>query len=148
MSNDRIMKKIENIPKKNIYQVPDGYFDKLPGIIQTRVAKDAKKVWVLPNLVASFKYALPVMIIGIAGLVWFNSQSSTQDAESLLATVETEDLIAYIESSDISTDELLNALMLDALDATEIENEVYGSSLYDEELDALIEEFDIDINNL
>lgn len=148
MSNDRIMKKLENIPKKNIYQVPDGYFDKLPGILQSRVAKDAKKPWVLPNLVASFKYALPVMIIGIAGLVWFNSQSSNQDAESLLATVDTEDLIAYIEASDISTDELLNEFSLDEQDVIEIENEVYGSALSDDELDALVEEFDIDLNNL
>ena len=131
-----------------MYQVPDGYFDKLPGIILSRVAKDAKKAWVLPNLVTSFKYALPVMIIGIAGLVWFNNQSNNQDAESLLASVDTADLIAYIEASDISTDELLNEFSLDAQDVIEIENEVYGGALSDDALDALIEEFDIDLNNL
>jgi hypothetical protein len=33
------MKKLEDIPKKTIFEVPEGYFDKLPGVIQSRIAE-------------------------------------------------------------------------------------------------------------
>lgn len=32
--------KLEDIPKKNIYQVPEGYFDKLPNRVMAQVRKD------------------------------------------------------------------------------------------------------------
>ena len=32
------MKKLEDIPKKEIFDVPDGYFEKLPGKIQARIS--------------------------------------------------------------------------------------------------------------
>lgn len=141
------MKKLENIPKKNIYEVPDGYFDKLPGIIQARVVKQSPKQEFVFSWITSLKYALPVVLIGVAGLFWYNNAQQSNDIDSILASIETEELVAYINASDISTDELLDAFSFDAVDISNIEDEVYGS-LYDEELDELTEEFDIDLNNL
>jgi hypothetical protein len=142
------MKKLENIPKKNIYQVPDGYFDKLPGIIQARVTSEHSKKEFVFSWISTLKYALPALLIGVAGLFWYNQTSNQpQDADSILATIETEALVAYINTSDISTDELLDAFSLDAEEVANIENEVYGT-LYDEELEVLMDEFDIDLNNL
>ena len=40
------MKKLEDIPKKQNFEVPEGYFEKLPGIIQSRVTQQHKeKSW-------------------------------------------------------------------------------------------------------
>ena len=36
------MKKLEEIPKKEVFKVPEGYFENLPGIIQARVAQQNK----------------------------------------------------------------------------------------------------------
>ena len=52
------MKKLEDIPKQNIFEVPDGYFDKLPSVIQARIAKPEPKFWQLP----AFRYAMPLLI--------------------------------------------------------------------------------------
>jgi hypothetical protein len=53
------MKKLEDISKKNIFEVPDGYFEKLPGIIQARVAKPESTPWFVPTL----KFALPIVAV-------------------------------------------------------------------------------------
>ncbi len=148
MSKEKIMQKLENIPKKNIYQVPDGYFDDLPGIIQARVARENPKKEVIFSWVSTLKYALPALLIGVAGLFWY-TQSTNQpmDADAILATIETEALVAYINESDMSTEELLDSFSLYPEEVANIEDEVYGA-LYDEELDVLMDEFDIDLNNL
>jgi hypothetical protein len=137
--------KLEDLPKKEIFTVPDGYFEKLPGVIQARVAAPSKAA--RPVLRYTLQYALPVVVLLAAGIFWFApaTTSSTQ-AETLLADVNTEDLIAFLNDTDISTDELLDHGTLDASDASEIEGEVYGISLDDESIDALTEEYDL--NNL
>jgi hypothetical protein len=99
------------------------------------------------GLMPALKYALPVVLIGIAGLFWFNRSGGSMDADSILATVETDALVAYINASDISTDELLDSFSFDPEEISSIENEVYGN-LYDEELDVLTDELDLDLDNL
>ena len=142
------MKKLENIPKKNIYQVPDGYFDKLPGMIQARVAEERVKPQVTFSWINTLKYAFPVLLIAGAGFFWYiQTTGQPTDPGAILATVDTDDLVAYINTSDLSTDELLDAFALYPEEVADIENEVYGN-LYDEELDTIIDEFDIDLNNL
>ncbi len=142
-----IMKKLENIPKKNIYEVPEGYFDKLPGIIQARVTNENPKKEFVFYWRTSLKYALPVVLIAVAGFFWFSQQAKPTDVDSILASIETEELVAYINASDISTDELLDSFAFDSEEISNIEDEAYGA-LYEEELDALLDEFDNDLNNL
>jgi hypothetical protein len=148
MSKEPIMQKLKNIPKKNIYEVPEGYFDKLPGIIQARVMKESPKQEFIFSWFTALKYALPVLLIGVAGFFWYSQTTQPEDANSILASIETEDLVAYINSSEITTDELLDAFSLDTEEISNIENEVYGGGLSDDDLDALMDEFDIDLNNL
>jgi hypothetical protein len=58
------MKNLENIPKKNIYEVPEGYFDKLPGIIQARIAAETPETKKSPFFLYSIRFALPALLIG------------------------------------------------------------------------------------
>ena len=64
--SQKAVKKLEDIPKKNIYEVPEGYFDKLPGIIQSRVAKE--ETIRKPFFVHSLRYAIPAMVVAIVAL--------------------------------------------------------------------------------
>jgi len=108
------MKKLDDIEKKNIYSTPEGYFDELPGIIQSRVRPKSEKqpvVWVSLGL----KYAVAatvVLLIAYFG-VFRNPASTETDYNSLLAEVSTVELIAYIESTDLTTDEILDYIDLD-----------------------------------
>ena len=132
------MKKLEDIPKKEIFTVPEGYFDKLPGIIQSRVATREKSA--IPVFQMAFRYALPVLIIGVAVFWFMKPGSDAKSAEGILAGIETTDLIAYLEETDLSTDELLDHVVLDGLDAEEIESEVYTFDLSDTDVDAVLDE--------
>lgn len=136
--------KLENLPKKEIFTVPDGYFEKLPGVIQARVA--VPQTQPQSALRYSLRYALPAIVLLLAA--WFFNPFAKQSAsvETMLADVQTEDLIAFLDDTDITTEELLDNGSLDTTDADEIEDEVYGISLDDETLDAMTEEYDI--NNL
>jgi hypothetical protein len=131
------MKKLEDIPKKNIFEVPEGYFDRLPGVIQARVAKPEVTPWYWSPVV---KFALPLVLVAV-GLFWFVNRSN-QSIEQQLAGIQTEQLIAYLEDSDLNVEELTESVTWSDSDLEELEEKVYSSfDIADEELDLLMQEF-------
>ena len=130
------MKKLEDIPKKEIFTVPDGYFEMLPGVIQSRIAEKQPQ----SRLAVSFglRYALPVVVLLAIGAFWYTSLAPTDDAETILSAVDTESLVAYLDESEISTDELLDIANLDNVDAEGIEAAVYTLPVSDEDADDLM----------
>jgi hypothetical protein len=137
------MKKLEDIPKKEIFEVPEGYFEKLPGIIQARVSERQSSLQ-FSFARFSIRYVLPAFLLIAGATFWFTKISLATDAETLLADIETEALVAYLDDSDLSTDELLdNATLLDQFDAEDIEDEVYGLPFTPEETEELINDIDL-----
>jgi hypothetical protein len=126
--------KLEDIPKKEIFNAPEGYFDALPGVVQARVAKQARatrSVWYY-----SVRYALPSVLLLMIGSVWYARQQPS--AQDILAGVATEELVSYLEETEtFSTEELLDTDLLDAADAQAIEQKVYDLELSDDLLDEL-----------
>ena len=101
------MKRLEDIPRKNIFEVPDGYFDRLPNAIQERIAEQKVSRWsfVFSN---SWKFALPaVAAVVVVFFVWFKNDPSIVKPEEMLASISSEELVAYLHGSDISLEELL-----------------------------------------
>ena len=96
------MKKLDDIPKKHPFTVPEGYFNSLPGIIQSRVAEKSGVRVAKPYVRYALQYALPVLILVVVSVFYLVPRSS-QDVNSLLASVSTEELAAYLEESEITT---------------------------------------------
>jgi len=140
------MKKLEDIPKKEIFEVPEGYFENLPGIIQARVATQHKARDIRPVFSYALRYALPVVVLFVLGIFWFNRQSQMTSAESILASIQTEDLVAYLNDADVTTEELLEDATLDVEDANQIEEAVYGLELNEDDFEDILDE--IDLNSL
>lgn len=141
------MKKLNDIPKKNIYEVPDGYFDKLPGVIQSRVAA---KETIQPSFIYYFRYHIQVLVLAIAMIgVWIFRTNIKDDknAEELLASVDTPSLIAYLEDVDVTTDELLESFSLSTEEVTAIESDVYNIDVDQNELDELLDEYSFELND-
>jgi len=138
------MKKLEDIPKKELFTVPDKYFDELPTVIQARITvKKAKRsLFVLPVI----RYALPLLAIGVISWFWLAPVQSALTAEEMVAQITTEDLLAYISETDVTTDELMNTLQLDQDDADAIQQSVYEIDLTDESIENILDE--IDLNSL
>lgn len=118
------MKKLEDIPKNNPFSVPDGYFEKLPGVIQARI--EAGKVRKpVPYVRYAFQYAMPVVALIIVAVIYLVPKSGGDSYDDILASVSTEQLAVYLADSDITTDEIVDAGALDEESAEAIEAEVF-----------------------
>jgi len=132
------MKKLEDIPKNNPFSVPDGYFDKLPGIIQARISASAPEKQARPYFRYALQYALPVIGIIIVASIYLTPKES-ENYNDILATVSTVQLAAYLADSDITTEDILESGELDDESADAIEAEVYFNDIDLEDLS----EFDL-----
>jgi hypothetical protein len=138
------MKKLEDIPKQNIFEVPEGYFDKLPSVIQARIAKPEPAFWQLPV----FKYALSIASLFLVGIIWWNSQTASS-LEDQLSQIQTEQLLAYLETSEISTEYLADEIDITEIDLDVLEESVFSSMDFSEsDLEEMADELIIESENL
>ncbi|HEY8512907.1 MAG TPA: hypothetical protein VIL31_13200 [Cyclobacteriaceae bacterium] len=140
------MKKLEDIPRKKIFDVPEGYFDQLPGRIQARIAaesRDRSPSWLWGGAV---RYALPILIAGAIFAGWW-LKKAPEDPEAILASIETEQLVTYLEEYGLVTEDLIPYGDLTTEDVAAIENEVYETTFDEDELEMLLDEFTLDIND-
>lgn len=139
--------KLEDIKKKNIYTVPDRYFDQLPTRIQARVQDHKRVPFFAFNWSLTYKVVLPALSLLL--LVFYLSSDPSANngsAESLLAQVSTEDLVAYLETTEITSDEILESIDLSItdLDITLDNPLVEDEELSEESLQLLLDEYSID----
>jgi hypothetical protein len=125
------MKNLENIPKRNIFEVPEGYFERLPGTIQARIASHAPKEQ-RPYLGFALRYALPVMLLAAIAIFVFAPENDPVD---ILSSVSTEQLHVYLDENGFTLDEILDQFEFDEASIQAIEYEVYSG-------------FDLDISDL
>lgn len=135
------MKNLEEIPKKEIFNVPEGYFDALPAKIQARIQENSPRE---TAFVFRYKlqYALPIVALLVIGIYWYTDNRQPADVESILASVQTEDLITYLNESGMTTDDILENMELNASDLEAIENEVYELNLDVETLDGIADDLE------
>lgn len=140
------MKKLEDIPKKNIFEVPDGYFEKLPGVVQSRVAAQAKgkaTQWVF-----ALRYAIPILIFAGIGIFWFNNIPAYQynELEAELEALQPDQLSIYLNDTDLSTEELVETVTWSNDDLQELEENVYSTlDVTSQELEEVLKEYDIEL---
>ena len=136
------MKKLDDIPKKQNFEVPEGYFEKLPGIIQSRVTQQTKeRSWVF-DFPFALRFAVPAVILLAVGIFWYSRSHMEKSVENILASVQTEDLITYLSESDFTTEELLEDAQLNSQDAIDIEESVYELQFNDSEFEEIFNEIE------
>jgi hypothetical protein len=105
--------KLDDLPKKNIYQVPDRYFDQLPGVVMARVRE--KEAANNPVTISTF-WRQPLLRVALASLalvltffIIFSTNSnqsnssqsnSSSGSEVLLSSVSEKDAVEYLMTSD------------------------------------------------
>lgn len=137
------MKKLEDIPKKEIFNVPDDYFAKLPQSIHARTISQKKGRLQQPLFSAALRYGIPALLLFVCITLWLN-RTVPSDSESILALVPTEDLVAYLNDTDLTTDELLETVDFNTNDLDEIEEQVYHLNLNDKAFEDALYEIDLD----
>ena len=135
------MKRLEDIPKKSIFETPEGYFDQLPNIIQSRIAEKETVTSSLFSFKLVVRYAFPILAIGIALFFIFRQNVPLGNPDELLASVSSEELSYYLVESDFTTDELL-----DLVDLTDIEINALNDEILSPDFDSdLLEEYADDL---
>lgn len=140
------MKKLEDIGKRQIFQVPEGYFEKLPLKISERVAKQERNVIVGYRLV-SLRYALPVLLVAAAGVFWF-IQTNTKTIEQQLMTIDESELMAFMTEDDLYSEDLTEAFQLNTDEVDELEKRVINTFETSEHaLQDLLNEYTLESEN-
>ena len=140
--------KLDDIKKKNIYTVPNKYFDQLPMRIQSRVNEKKPVFGVHLNWKLALKITTPAIAV-VMILLYFGIatvRNSTLTSDELLTQVSTDDLIAYLETTDITTDEIIEEMDFSTIDLEFYEEGpiMQDIEMSDEEIDALMDEYGID----
>jgi hypothetical protein len=136
------MKKLDDIPKKVIFEVPERYFESLPTKIQTRIT-ERKSAHGFSLAAFTWKYAIPVVLLTAAGIFWFTKNESITTAETLLSSIETEDLVSYLQESDLSTEDILEEIYFNDDDATDIEEAVFDTHFNNATEEELLDQLDL-----
>ena len=139
------MKKLEDIEKKQIFEVPDGYFEKLPLRIQERVSKKSTSFRWLRS--SAFRIAMPVAAALVVAVVWFNPFNKPT-IEQELASIDETELLAFLQDSDFQSEELEAAFLLSEDDVNALEENVLGTFDSSEEMiNTLLEDYTIETEN-
>ncbi len=149
--------KLTDIKKDNIFKVPEGYFEALPAIIQSRATESVSpKSRVLSFIparnwqTALIAATITLLIVIFAIFRWQVTSATTP--EDILAQVDAKDIIEYLDYADFTTEDILAEINLESADLEEfIEDDT--RLLNDEELKSidlldLYETYGIDEENL
>jgi hypothetical protein len=141
--------RLEDLEKRQVFnKPPEGYFDRLPGIIQAKTAHQAGKggrqiVWSRALKLVPVA-ALLVLIALYSGI--FQGDDTEPGFEAFLTEVSSEDIIWYLEELDISNEEILEEVDLKALslELDHMDDPLMNSlEIEDEALIQLYDDFDL-----
>jgi hypothetical protein len=110
-------KRLEDLEKKNIFTVPDRYFDTLPSIIQSRVAKPERSTRFTFGWVPRLAFASVILVLLVS--VWFFKQNLDNQPTALLTQVSSTEITNYLQDSDVSQLELMETVAFAANPAQE-----------------------------
>ena len=133
--------KLDELPKKQVYSVPDDYFKELPSIIQARAVEQEPTKTPAILWSSALRYALPVIAL-IMMLVYFGTRLNNNDIDiqAMLDDIPTEELVSYLTESEITTEELLSLIDVNELDVDGMVDEDI-ELLNDSEWDEIMEEY-------
>lgn len=138
------MKKLDDIPKESIFKVPDGYFEQLPTVIQSRMENASQKKTMNATWALSLKLAIPVLALIVAGIFWLQP-ARTLDTE--LGEIDAEQIAYFLEDAEPIAFDEAHEDDFGSIDIDELEQAVYSEmDTTPEESDNLFN--DIDLENL
>ena len=102
---EKDFKNNDRLSRKNIYTVPEGYFDKLEASIHARTAKKESPVFILLKTPA-FRLATASACLVAGFMLWPATEQVS--AEELLSEVSDDQLLRYIEENTLpESDDIL-----------------------------------------
>ncbi|WP_246000525.1 hypothetical protein [Pontibacter diazotrophicus] len=95
--------KLNDIPKRNVHQVPEGYFDRLPMQIMERTARREQvtaTAW-YASLWRPVRHAMAplILLLMFVGIYFFNiQQNQQQEMVTTVASLSDEEIMVYLDT--------------------------------------------------
>jgi hypothetical protein len=144
MSNERPYRKLTDLPKKDIFKTPEGYFENLPNAIANRIAhkKEPKVVAFRPWTYVGVAAAAAIALLIAFGPGLLNPGQSSASAEELLAGVSDEACLAYLKNAELDVEEILELPDPELWDEA-LQDAVPEPQVSDDNIDLLYEEYGV-----
>lgn len=111
MSVDKKHESLSDIPKKDIFNAPEGYFDSLQKRIDLRVSGQRPEARILGMPAAKVRYISLAVAASIALLIIFlparQTDPGSPSAAQLISEISNEEALAFLQASDVEIDDLL-----------------------------------------
>jgi hypothetical protein len=137
--------KLDELENKQVFSVPNGYFEQLPGQISQKIAQpQSTYAWFrLPVFRYGAALASIFLIVIVGYFIFRTPETQLEQPEAILSQVSRQDIIQYLQQADVSQYELVERasdaniiLEENALEEIEINQEI----LLEETDNELIEE--------
>lgn len=91
---------LSELPKHNIYQVPENYFDKLPMRVMERTATAPQQDWLPAQLWQNLRVAIApvVMLLLFVGVLYVNIAPKPEQQAAEFATLHNTEIMDYLTS--------------------------------------------------
>lgn len=128
--------KLSDINKKNIFETPDGYFENLPSIIQSKAVKPFEN-WSLRTLFETpvFRYAVAAVVLLITFFIGFQNLTTNTDENVNYATISSDEIHDYLVASDFNEYEILEIAQENNIQIIETKTLEITTETLDEEVD-------------
>ena len=124
---------LSDLPKHNVYEVPEDYFNRLPMRIMERTAAAPKPEWVPVQLWQSLRVAIAplVLLLLFVGVFFFSLKSQPEQGAFNMAAVSEAEIVDYLTA--YSTVESNDLAELNTLQKQELASEFLNVSAADAE---------------
>ena len=118
------MKKLEEIPKKKLFQAPEGYFESLPDQIRRKIDSRKSQYWYqTPRLQVAFASITILAVLSIITLTQFGNNGESIQEE--LSSISQDELLEFLGTSDISLTEIASGID----EESEVFKEIFDQTL-------------------
>ena len=92
---------LSELPKHNVYQVPEDYFDRLPTRIMERTAASPKQDWLPAQLWQNLRVAMaPIILLAMfVGVFYFTLNSQSDKQAMNMAVVTDTEIVDYLTAN-------------------------------------------------
>lgn len=135
--------KLDDIEKKELFKVPDRYFEDLPMKIQNRVGSE--KQVTERQFIPVWSLALAACLALFITFVFVFNDNNGTSPEEMLAEISKDELVAYLGQMELDEYEIASAFDEDLeIFDTEDTNMLDGIDLGDEAIDDVLLEYDLE----
>lgn len=123
--------KLNDIPKRQPYQVPEGYFDKLPMQVMARTAAPEAATPEFGHVWRSLRLAIAplLLLLVFVGVYFLNIQQAAQPAPATVASLSDAEILQYLNNyAQVDAADLEEHAMADTELASEFLNVSAGTA--------------------